>query len=723
MRHSSDNLFEGLEPRRLLSVSFASVGFAWDTGWAFFDVDTFSTEGELGESDDVDGVVYRAGRSDRDLREGLWYDSIFDLPIGRYDRDPLEGFYGSPDERNGARFSPVDRYPVGWWYSEYDRFAGDAEDAELLVTLRDDPTLDDYGGAYQYAAIAYRADADTPLEEPGVHLTNGRMTVGDLEVRWTPSRGSEYRYTSRIDRINDFGSLITARREYLYLSADGSTIIYADMADDDDVTTIGVATRAAASIDPDTLAGVYLTLYCDGPDEAPDFRQRAFELDEDGDYALYDLDEYDDGHLDPLEIGEWRIVGDRVVLEERWTGGERTFVLGENGSTLLATELRENGVARPLFALGVKALADPVPHDPVFNVSAHDGFGRPQIFQLETDDVWYVVDVVATIGGPVPIGEVVSWVDPKDGLSYGAAVSSQGLILYTEGEDDTWSFRNLTLEVFGGVVPSGELDVMIGPDEIVHLTALAPEGDLLHYAQTGAQDDQSAWRWGFENISEEDLAPAGVATPEFSGLVSYATSWNGLNVVGLDEAGNIWGVWTAPGRERWSVSNLTSAYGAEPLAGGLTVYLTPWGGINIAGIDDAGHLRVTWWVPQFKGEWAQSDLTALTVGPLYEPERLGSFVSSWGGLNIVGADRASGEVVVTWWSPARGDEGWAVVSLSDAVPPGSPVIAAPFTGIAAPDESLNVFGYAGADFVRYYWEPDFGGDWEVQNLTDISVTR
>lgn len=707
---------EVLEQRRLLSVPFASVGLGWAFGaGGAFDIDVVSTEGTLAGDLTVGGSLYREDEADRDRRDDLWYDSVIRLEGGRLDRDPPEGFLGDPEERNGAWFVSGDGYPVGWWLSEYQ--GGAVEDAELLVTLDEDVALADYSGTYQYSTIAFDvADGET-------FLSNGRMIVDEDEVRWTATRGTAHRLASNVDFLDPFGGLVTSRNEYLYLSADGSTIVFADMAKADGVTAIGVATRPATIVESDSLVGVYLTLYATGAGGTLNFRQLAIDLEADGDYKIYDLDEYDGGARDPLERGSWRVSGDRVVLEQSNSDGERSFVIGENGSTLLATEIDTGPTELPLFALGVKVVPEPEPQDVVFNVPGKDEFDRPQIYQLETDDVWYVVDVISTIGGPVPVGEVVSWVDPKDGLSYGAAVTSQGLILYTEGEDDSWSYRNLTAEVFGGVAPTGELEVMVAPNGAVHLTALAGDGDLLHYVQNGAQDDSGQWRWSFENISEEDLRPAGVATPDFSGLVSYATAWGGLNVVGLDADGELWGVWTAPGLARWQVSNLTSVYGSAPLVGGLTVYLTPWNGINIAGVGRQGHLLVTWWVPSFKGQWAQSDLTAATGGPLYVPETLGSFVSSWGGLNIVGADSATGEVVVTWWAPARQDEGWALASLSEVVPSGSPVISSPFTGIAAPDSSLNVFGYAGGDFIRYYWEPGFGGSWAVQNLTDVAVRR
>lgn len=708
---------EILEPRCLLSTAFASVGLGWGEQGGVLDADIISTEGSLADALTVGGSLYVEEETGRERRDDLWYDSVVWFEDGRFDRDPPEGFLGVPRERNGARFVASDGYPVGWWLSEY---ASGFEDAEILLTTNTDAALVDFEGTYQFTTIAF----DTVARE--FFISNGQLTIGEDDVRWSAIRGTPHRVTSDILGLGTFGQLLTDREEHVYLSADGLTIAYADMSTADGITAVGFGTRIEAVPEASTLPGVYLTLHTFESNGRVNFRQVALELEDDGDYKFFDLDEYDDGNADPFERGFWRVSGSDIVLAQDDTDNEHRFRISENGSTLIGTEFDAVSARFPVFALGTRVtVEEPPPPEPevVFSVPGRDEVDRPLVFQLESDDAWYVVDVIATIGGPVPIGEIVTWVDARDGLSYAAAVTSLGLILYTEGDDDSWSYRNLTSEVFGGQNPAGELGLMIAPSGIVHLTALAADGDVLHYWQNGAQGDDGEWRWTFENISEEDLDAAGVDTPEFDGLVSYATSWNGLNVVGLDDSGEIWGVWWAPGQPRWNVSNLTSAYGAEPLVGGLSVYLTPWNGINIAGIDGDGHLQVTWWVPRFRGQWAQTDLTESSGSPLYEPASLGSFVSSWGGLNLVGADRTTGEVVVTWWSPGRGDLGWAVTSLSDQVPQGAPVIEAPYTGVAARDASLNVFGYASTDFVRYYWEPGFGGSWQVQNLTDIAVER
>jgi hypothetical protein len=267
------------------------------------------------------------------------------------------------------------------------------------------------------------------------------------------------------------------------------------------------------------------------------------------------------------------------------------------------------------------------------------------------------------------------------------------------------------------------LDALIEPGGRVHLVGLAGDGDLLRYSQTGSSTIWGDYAWTSENIAAGELRANGDSMPMFVGpSVAYATAWGGLNVAGLDSDGNIWAVWWAPGAPRWFASNLTSTYGAEPVSGGLCVYLTPWNGINIGALDAQNQLVVTWWVPQFGGTWAHSNLSALAGGPPLNVDSVTSYVSAWGGLNVAGVDSRNGDVVVYWWSPARTQEGWAITSLHSVVDGDVPRVATALQGLAAADSSLNVFGLSSSqNLIRYFWEPDFGGVWQGQNLSEIAV--
>ncbi|MCL4743203.1 MAG: hypothetical protein KJZ54_13490 [Phycisphaerales bacterium] len=712
---------EPLESRVLFATDFAGVGLIYGASGPATVGRTFSQESVLSPEFTASGDVFVSAANDRQRDGDILYSAISNLADGRFLRTPDAGLLGTLVESNGARFLSADGYPLGWWYGEY---GASSKELELLLDNDRGATESDFEESYRYTAIGY----DSGSAPARFFSTTGRLIVGDGRLDWSASYGTIPHSSSTIDSVSADGVLRTARQEYAYLSAGGGVLVWADMRSGDGAVTLGAAVVADGAQTFSTMIGGYLLAYGNTNGGGIDFRQFFLDLEDDGDYKIYDLDEYDDGKREALERGFWRVSGSTLVLEERDTKAEFRLVIGPDGRTIIGQSTESGSASIPVFAVGTRAEpgdggGSTPPSAPVIVVPATSQFDRSVVYELGPDGTWFEVDLVRVAGGPNITGTTVAWIDPKDSRAYAAAITAQGLVLYTGATDGTWSFRNLTAEAFGGVAIASELGVMVSPDDTVHLTGLTADGHVARYFQNGAQDD-SGYRWSFENLSTRYLEPAGLPTPQYAGLVSFSTAWGGLNVVGLDADGAIWSVWWAPGLSAWTVNDLTTLYGAEPLVGGLTVYLTSWQGINIAGIGGDGHIKVTWWVPAFGGDWVQSDLTAETNGPLLDPATVSSYVSTWDGLNVVGADKDSGEIIVYWWSPERVDDGWAITSLSDTVPVGTPVIGAPLSGMAGSNGSLNVFGYTSADtFVRYYWEPSFGGAWSAEHLTDIAVER
>ncbi len=723
---------EPLEVRSLMSNDFASVGLSFDTH--FFGDTTpgvFATEGVLQDNGAAFGDTFFGAGTGRTRVGGLVFDSLDRFPDGRYRRHPNEGTLGGAFEANGAQFLTTDGFPAGWWFGDF----GDGDkEAEFIVERPDQASISDFQGTWRFSLLGAHVPTDN------FYSGNGRLVVHSGRIDWTaesgfvPGDGG----SSNILTVTSDGRLFTDLDEYFYLSRDGSVMIFADMSTGDGHVFMGVAVRDTAAPPPQELVGDYLLEWgftdanaLGGPNDQVDYRQRYLRLEPDGDYRIWDLDRYDSGHTsndDALSRGFWHTSGNALVLDRSNSADVLTLAISSNLSTLVGLDLDSGSGTDAILGLATRAFPHGVPGvavPPILNTPASVPAGRPVVYQLGTDNIWEVVDLIAETGGPIITGDLVSWVDPKDGLGYAAGVSSSGLILYSQPSSGHWTFRNLTSEVFGGEAITGSLQAMTSPDGLVTLTGLSANGELLRYYQTG-DTIGAGYRWFFGNINDQDLLPQGQSTPAFVGnLVGYATSWGGLNVAGLDSSGRIWSVWWAPGRARWSVADLTAASGALPLAGSLTVYLTPWNGINIAGLDGAGHIQVTWWVPSFGGAWAQNDLTAETGGPIFKPASVTSYVSSWGGLNIAGIEEGSSEVKVYWWAPARVNEGWAITSLDAAVPAGSELIYGDeLHGIAGPDGSLNVFGYGlDGSFLRYFWEPSFGASWMSQNVTAIAVDR
>ncbi|MBL8765212.1 MAG: hypothetical protein JNM07_13185 [Phycisphaerae bacterium] len=345
--------------------------------------------------------------------------------------------------------------------------------------------------------------------------------------------------------------------------------------------------------------------------------------------------------------------------------------------------------------------------------------GRPIIYYQDSAGRWRKADLLAVAGGPNITGTVETFVDPKDGRFYGVARSDAGLILYTNTGEGAWTFRNLTAEIGGAEVITSDLTVFVSRDGLVNVGGLTGTGDLVIYAQQRKTDAAKNYFWSFRNVARDDLRAQGLSMPAFAGkFISYVTDWNGMNIAGLDDKGRIQVVWWSPGMDRWTTSDLSAITGAPALTGAVTVYLTSWGGINLAGIGSDGVMKVTWWVPNFGGAWRNDALIDPASGasaPRMDALSLATYVTSWGGLNVCGRDER-GRVVVYWWSPGR--ERWEATGISDLVAGGS-VPTGSICGVAAPTGQVSLLGVdSSGKVVRYFWQP--GGEWRAEDVSALA---
>ncbi|HLO42259.1 MAG TPA: S8 family serine peptidase, partial [Phycisphaerales bacterium] len=251
------------------------------------------------------------------------------------------------------------------------------------------------------------------------------------------------------------------------------------------------------------------------------------------------------------------------------------------------------------------------------NVTTVNTLGNPIVVQQQAGlTTWTGSDLQSKTQSPPVLGEVVTWVDPKDGRTYAAARTTSGLGLFTNTTAATWTFRNLTSETAGPVI-SGNITVFISVEGLVSLAGTTAAGDLVRYLQTGTSGS-SGYAWAAVNLAD-DLRAQSLAVPQFAGrITSFVTSWNALNVVGLDSSGQIQAIWwhqSLATQGKWTTNNLSAQTGAPVLAGGLTVWLTGWNAINIGGTDQNGKLSVTWWLPEFGADWRTTNMTDLIGGP------------------------------------------------------------------------------------------------------------
>lgn len=360
--------------------------------------------------------------------------------------------------------------------------------------------------------------------------------------------------------------------------------------------------------------------------------------------------------------------------------------------------------------------------------------GRPIAFyQSAATSGWQVSDIGLQTGAPAIAGQTITWADPKDGRFYVAAPTVSGLLLFTRNSDGFWKARNLNDEIPAASflpVSTGLTTFTSTGDQtstdIVSIAGLTSEGHIVLFTQASKTATNGNYPWTFVNVHGLDLAPRGMATPAFVGpLVSYVTSWNGQNIVGLDSSGRVQAVWRSPGFDtfRWRVDDLSTLTGAPALTGGLTPYLTPWGGVNLAGTNSGGKVVVTWWngdpslgwnTNNLSDEFGGTNPTPLVVGSL------SSYVYPWGGLNVAGRS-ADGKIIVYWWG-GPGDlvePTWKVTVLTDFISGATPVNGSISTTIS-PAGQINLTGLSNnGEVLRYNWKPD--GAWNVQNLTTLAT--
>ncbi|MCC6677352.1 MAG: hypothetical protein IT436_09425 [Phycisphaerales bacterium] len=414
----------------------------------------------------------------------------------------------------------------------------------------------------------------------------------------------------------------------------------------------------------------------------------------------------------------------RVVFTNMKTGRTKTV----NSVTIAdvnvkldakASEITGSPAADGRAAVGAVVSGSYRPESPqapaTITITTLDPFGRPLVFQQDSAGAWKATDLHAWLGGPLLTKQVTSWTDPKDGNTYAAAPAPIGLLLFRqERADGSWELTNLTESIAGSAIITSDITVFTDRENTVKIAGRDSAGHIVLYQQLPFDGQASRFSWSFVDLSRDHLTPQGLATPAFTGnLASYVTEWNGQNIAGLDAAGRIHVVWWAPGLAQWRTDDLSAITGAPAISGGLTVYLTSWGGINLAGADPSGKVTVTWWVPSFGGDWLTNNLSDQFSGPALKGISMASYVTPWGGLNIAGLDN-DGKLMIYWWAPGLTD--WSISPISDLVA-GAKLPAGSLRGLAAADGSISLMGRQASDahVLRYWWIP--GGQWQMEDLT------
>jgi len=722
-----------LEPRVLLS-SVAVVGF--DSSM-FGALTAFLIEADVNDTTGaVTGDPRFADVTGLGPPANPFWDTFTDSANGGFAASYLAPFT-SFDNEWGARFDDSKGYTAGW-YTGYDDGSPTTDFGfSMLVERPDDATINDIQGAWVYSFFQFDG-----LSLTGRNYT-GAFTVGgsSFAIVATSIAGAPPVITSQAIIANDAeGEYETNNGLHMFLSADKSLMLIMDARSGDGRQSIGVAFRADVDATFTSVAGDYRTT---AVTDALAVQQGFDPLDEsllrlrdDGTFAILDLTDYDAGTITITDSGDYAIAGGVITLDSPGVG-TASFTMTDSGRVLLPTRLDVAPITSPVDMFG---LATRIPGTGPVDSSILDVAlpqlapdGTPQVFERRLDGSWVKVDLLAVTGNnvidPAKVTQIESFTDRISGRLLAAVVADGQLWVFTRSGAGIWSSRNLSDQLNAQLISSNLTLVQdLGPDldsktdDRTTIAAIDAFGDLVFFDQTGSTDGFGDPTFRYTNISDDVLGPGGFATPFFPGpIVSYTLPWNGRAIAGLSASGDIWSIWTTPALGgHWRVSNLSQITGAPPLAGGLTPYIQPWGGTNLAALNIAGEVVVTWWTPGLGGTWFTNNLTTLFTGPTFAAGSTTSWVFSWGGSNIGGLSD-SGEVVFFWWAPYQVPNVWRVAQITEPLPPSLPRPVGALHSFVTDDDQANVFGTgAGNELIRLSWEP---GDsvWSIENISSLAI--
>lgn len=284
------------------------------------------------------------------------------------------------------------------------------------------------------------------------------------------------------------------------------------------------------------------------------------------------------------------------------------------------------------------------------------------------------VDIASLVGFRRRAVDLTPYVT-SDGIVHLALTDDRHHLWVFDGDLATgvWTARDLTAGIDAPGI-SGDLTVYQPRWSSIHIGGLDARGHAVNYWWSRSLPD-----WEFSDLTELLNGPT-----MSGGLTSWVAPWGALNLAGLNEAGEIVVYWWVPGMTSWANLNMTTRFSGPELEGQLTAFVTPWGAMNIVGLDAGGHAAAYWWVPG-AANWIISDLTAITQTTSYD-RGLSAALSTDGGINLFGLDGA-GDLVVLRWTPASG--AWRDTNITDAA--GAPPVEFP-VGAASAGGYMTVGG-------------------------------
>jgi hypothetical protein len=673
------DLVESLERRMLMAAphEFAGVGLRLDGGPAVFLV-----HGEIAGDDTMTGAM-RSGSLGAGVTDaGLDWTRYVRGERGSFTFETRLGFTAY-DQQSGSQFVREDRWSLGSFVGS--DLAGNVRDWAVLSEV---VTLD----------ADLRNSIQPVFQMQMTHLTVSGTETFTLTVLTHPENpdddtftfiyalpGGDVTATKHVQSID--GSRITfATGEVMYLTGGHREgVLLADFDDTDGVMGIASGRQtdgtangtivngryggAVLTPGPESRAFFGVTGSVEAADVIVDFQWHGDLLP--GTFTVYDRAAFLQGDRTALNSGTWVIQlvvsspsyyfvqlndeAGRVVTAQG--GPTRALWFGELNTPTDGHEELAGVVESQEFRAGdiQEVLAERDADGHAIAYVQMGTLGNP-----EAEEGIFSVDLVDEVGGEAVTGKLSVWWS-QNGAIFIAGLSGGGdvQVWRWDGVQVGWRYQNLTDTVAGAVPIASHFagswyetgrvgSSALGGGALQALAGYDADGNFVAYRQVSASDEENIWEFDDTGVDGISGGPVPASVTEFTG---YATNWNGHNFVGLDDHGQVWAVWWAPGLSQWQVTNLSAAYGIEELAGNIATMRTEWDTLHVIGTSAAdGHLIVAWWAPGFSS-WLSNDLTEEINGPVLQAGTLAAHFSfDLLTINFAGKDLA-GNTRVYWWAP------------------------------------------------------------------------
>lgn len=381
-----------------------------------------------------------------------------------------------------------------------------------------------------------------------------------------------------------------------------------------------------------------------------------------------------------------KVYADEVLVGQATVGAGASSVVVETNGTFVLTEGEHEFVATQT-AGGVESAASGAL---IVTVALPKVESKPEPIAVKTNDQGETVIEVkgadegsnveinltelggeAEINGPVLAAQKKPNAKKQQDKDFVGAPTDTGFVVF-QGEDGAWSARNLTQEIPNAEGFTGNVvKTFTTPWGLVNFVGFNEDGDLVFYWQNGK--DATGESWNFINLYDKTLRVNDKATPEFVGdIAAWVTPWGALNIGGVDEDGNLVVLWWTPAGKSWNVTNLTQKLGGESLAGRLSA-IAGLNSMRLSAVDTGGRLVEYVWERNGAG-WVINDVTLDTSSPLVAPGSVETFRSenlSEDGFRRVftGAISQTGDSVVIFSFDRAADE-WSGTTVGmDATTP------------------------------------------------------